>query len=280
MRFLFPKVDAPENPQKPCQARTGLPAHRNGFTLIEMITVIVIILILATAAGYAMKSAGRNARRLQCSNNLRQFAEAILVYRGEHNFQNPPWLSNLYPDYVDNKAMYLCKSDEKDGTDNARPDDLCGKWNLQDQWPEVNDHENNSRPGANDAVRQCSYFYEFSVAASSWKDEGWQKEGEFLRFSNLPDLNAWAWCDAKENQLRFGDKDNHYKPYSESRLPIVRCFHHWREMEVYTRPQNTDIEATNVELRDKVPMTLNVAYAGNVYIGPLTWELTPQPGDK
>jgi hypothetical protein len=74
-----------------------------------------------------------------------------------------------------------------------------------------------------------------------------------------------------------GDTANGYVAYSTSRMPIVRCYHHTREGRIRGHVRNSDgsVGATITPS----PITINVAYAGNVYVGPLWWEGALQPGE-
>ncbi|NLL83813.1 MAG: type II secretion system protein [Lentisphaerae bacterium] len=270
LKYTKREWQAASDPRKSSFAQdTCQVLHCGGFTLMEMIVVIAIISILFTMMTAVVTDGRRQARQTDCKSNLRQMGIAILVYRGEHNGDNPPWLSNLYPDYLDDLRCFVCKADRKRGVGPVRPDD-------PDKYSEVIDNDSKGRQRhslQNDDVRANSYFYEFSVAECPWKiPQKYDLDGS---------PESTKWWEYKEDQMRYGNTANGGTrddpvPYSQSKLPIVRCYHHHNEgrIRAYHNEKNKNDKKLSSE-----HIAINIAYAGNVYVGPLWWEGMPEPGE-
>lgn len=268
-----------------CSRQSGAPGptvrvrrrEAGGFTLVELLVVIAIISILAALIIPAVNEARRRGLRTQCESNLHQFAVCLFMYRQDYNDQNVPWLSNLYPEYINDETFFICKADTSQGRHGSKPDDVpvTPKYGyIGDQYPETDDTEFNPNGpdyrGRNESVTRCSYMYEFSNAECDW----WNGAGIFPALTQADldrDLDGVvSWGEVKDYQLKNGDNStaSQGRPYQVEKFPIVRCFHHYWDRR-WSVP-----DAVNGGSKNE-GNTLNAAFAGNVFRAPLTWEYTP-----
>ncbi len=96
---------------------------REGFTLIELLVVIAIIAILAAILFPILAAAKERGRHGACQGNLRQLAEAMLLYTQDHNecWPGSAGYTRSTEPYTRNRALYKCPSDARtaEPTDDA-----------------------------------------------------------------------------------------------------------------------------------------------------------------
>ena len=98
----------------PAQGNSGHRARSHGFTLLELLLVIAVILLLAALLLPALKAARMAAWRTKCLSNLRQIGHGMLLYVRESDGWLPQianWKSmkdRLFPRYIDDIEVFWC----------------------------------------------------------------------------------------------------------------------------------------------------------------------------
>lgn len=108
-----------------------------GFTLVELLVVIGIIAVLIAIITPVYNTAKVRQKEGVCRGNLQQLGIALKAYAADHHAYPPPpyydgtryygGLSSLYPDYITDKALFLCPADQatKRSADTAKEKVYC-----------------------------------------------------------------------------------------------------------------------------------------------------------
>lgn len=108
------------------------PNARNtrGFTLLELIISIAIVLVLATIAFTGIPKFRESANRSVCSNNLRQQLNGIFALAADNNNEFY-WPANssgddscpahLYPNYIESLDVFCCPSTQNEVRNTRHP---------------------------------------------------------------------------------------------------------------------------------------------------------------
>jgi prepilin-type N-terminal cleavage/methylation domain-containing protein len=99
--------------------RSGLKGVRGrpGFTMVELLTVIAIIAILAGILFPVFATVRRNVHKATCTTNLHSIAQGLKMYKDDHGaypealyeiLDNGNKVSFLYPQYVKTREVFRC----------------------------------------------------------------------------------------------------------------------------------------------------------------------------
>lgn len=135
---------------------------RRGFTLVELLVVIAIIGVLVALLLPAVQAAREAARRMQCSNHLKQLGLALHNYHDTHNalparktYRRMSGYIALLP-YLEQAPMYdrIMAGDSAAGIPPGG-DDALSDWSALNGFPEG--LRCPSDPGNNDIITDGSY---------------------------------------------------------------------------------------------------------------------------
>jgi prepilin-type N-terminal cleavage/methylation domain-containing protein len=175
--------------------------RKRGFTLVEMLVVIAIIVVLMAILFPVFSRVRAHARKVKCIGQLHQLAMALKSYQNGNNGRFPPapvfvngryygGFSALYPDYVDNSDIFICPDDldVKPVGAQAKQNRYCsyngkatnpagGNWDFTEVYYNYHGYDFSGPPGApvnstgvdNLGLDEAGYF---AVLMQEYQPEG------------------------------------------------------------------------------------------------------------
>ena len=86
--------------------------HKGAFTLIELLTVMAIVAILATLLLTAVSSAKKASHRARCTSNLRQISLALNMYIDDFEKRSPDLGLLSASRFLGNRQVLVCPADK------------------------------------------------------------------------------------------------------------------------------------------------------------------------
>jgi len=167
-----PSANVPLEPSRQTRPRVGSGRGRKiqAFTLVELLTVIAIIAVLATLLSTALSSAKRKARQVACTSNLRQVSLAFNMYLDDEQ-KRPNYLGALVTaKYLPAPAVLLCPEDKTRNWGGLVEGSRFGEpTSLLKAAPAT---EALKVAGHTDPIREIPYSY---LHPLSWDDEAWNR---------------------------------------------------------------------------------------------------------
>jgi prepilin-type N-terminal cleavage/methylation domain-containing protein len=175
---------------------------RSGFTLVEMLVVISIIVVLVAILFPVIASARHKSRMVRCQTNLSALTQAMVDYKRQwHRYPPRPYydtnvqmyiggFSALYPEYLDTYEDLICPDDHTviHASEEARDRRYCsynGRIELaedqsasgEDRWPFSVDSDTGNQ--------MITYNYH------GYDDKGWDRDTPLTPSAASPTPPAW-----------------------------------------------------------------------------------------
>lgn len=163
--------DSPRRPR-------SRPFSTSAFTVVELLTVVAIVAVIATLLSSAMASARRRSQQVVCRNNLRQVALAVEMYQDETS-RRPRSVTRLVtrPSLLPAAKVLVCPADP--GARHPGATSPSSGWGNQvnaSQEPSAGRMGTPEEGSWENEVREVSEHVAFSyLHPLSWRREAWQR---------------------------------------------------------------------------------------------------------
>jgi prepilin-type N-terminal cleavage/methylation domain-containing protein len=101
--------------------------RQRAFTIAELLVVVAVVAILAAILFPVLVGAKKRSGEATCINQLRQVGAALQVYRNSNGDELPHYLSDIYPEFLQDSRLFQCPLDplsgKREGTDRLEGSD-------------------------------------------------------------------------------------------------------------------------------------------------------------
>jgi len=163
----------------PGSSRPHTRSH-HGFTLVELLTVIAIIGVLATLLMSGLTSAKKSAYQARCISNLRQISLALDMYLDDHQKRSQDLEALTSARYLPDKKVLLCPADKTgDWAGLVEPSSFFNAPQLSLSEPSEGDPAASAGfapPGfADKSAVQSEPLRRSYLTPLPWDDDAWNK---------------------------------------------------------------------------------------------------------
>ncbi len=164
----------PRVPRKPDRIRRR---GAGGFTLVELLTVVALVAVLATLTVSALAAARTRSQQVTCGNNLRQIALAVEIYHDDTG-RRPRSLTRLTtrPTWIAHPRSLICPGDparRTDGSTNAAWGNLANHAQEPAEMSLIGTPEERTwEAELRETAESVAFSYLHPLA---WRREAWQR---------------------------------------------------------------------------------------------------------
>jgi general secretion pathway protein G len=151
--------------------RTNIRKFRSGFTLIEILIVVIILGILAAIVIPQFSSASNDARKSNVQSTVQTLRSQVALYKLQHQ--------DTLPDLVTSWDQLILKSDAAGSTAPAAGVQTFGPY-MQDIPTNSLNGKTNVVNGTGSVTTVCGFVYDYASGAGSGKVWGTDIDGKTI----------------------------------------------------------------------------------------------------
>jgi len=151
--------------------RTTIRKTRSGFTLIEILIVVIILGILAAIVIPQFSSASNDARKSNVQSTVQTLRSQVALYKLQHQ--------DTLPDLITSWDPLLLKSDASGSTAPAAGVQTFGPY-MQDTPTNSLNGKTNVVNGTGSVTTACGFVYDYASGAGSGKVWGTDIDGKTI----------------------------------------------------------------------------------------------------